>query len=133
MIGKLGEFFGELIVILYLLTILNYFVKLINRKYRNKIMQNKKLFSVFTKAMRFIVKNHKLFGLSTIIFILLHFFVQFSQYGLRISGVVAAGIMILQIGLGIYGSKVKKRGKVWLYLHRSIAVILAVAIMVHTA
>ncbi len=95
-------------------------------------MKNEKLYSAFTKIMKFIVKNHKIFGLLTIIFILLHFLIQFNLYGLRISGVIAAGIMLLQVGLGIYGSKAKKRGKAWLFLHRSIAVVLMIAIIVHT-
>ena len=41
--------------------------------------------------------------------------------------------MLLQIGLGIYGSKAKKRGKVWLYTHRTVAALLLIIIVTHAA
>jgi hypothetical protein len=114
MLNELGEFFGNIIIFLYILTVLNYFVKLINNKYR-----------------KIIVKNHKLFGYLTVIFILLHFAIQFSQHGLNNTGVIAAGILLLQVGIGIYGSKAKKRGRTWLMIHRTITVVLLIAIAVH--
>lgn len=83
--------------------------------------------------MKLIVKNHKLFGLLTILFILAHFFLQFSQYGLSVLGTIAAGAMILQIVHGIYGSKVKKRSKIWLVSHRALAAVILIAIVIHTA
>jgi hypothetical protein len=81
--------------------------------------------------MKIIVKNHKLFGYLTVIFILLHFAIQFSQHGLNNTGVIAAGILLLQVGIGIYGSKAKKRGRTWLMIHRTITVVLLIAIAVH--
>jgi len=52
-------------------------------------------------------------------------------HGLSITGAVAASIEVLQILLGIYGSKVKKKGKYWLMAHRTIAVMLLIAILIH--
>ncbi|HWT76969.1 MAG TPA: hypothetical protein VN258_19895 [Mobilitalea sp.] len=131
MLENLGGFFGYLIILLYILTILNYFVKLINRKYKEQIKKNERFHQIFTKVMRFLVKQHKLFGLLTIVFILLHFLIQFNRFGLSITGAIAAGVMLLQVALGIYGSKAKKKSKAWLYVHRAIAVILAVTILIH--
>ncbi len=131
MFKEIGSLFGSITVLLYLLAILNYLVKFIYKKYRNELIINEKLYSSFTKFMKFIVKRHNLFGVLTIAFLLLHFLIQFSQYGLNTTGVIAAGIMLLQVGLGIYGSKVKKRGGTWLLMHRTIAVLILIAIGVH--
>jgi len=133
MLEQLGGLFGGIVVLLYFMTILNYFVKFINRKYKNKLMKNEKFYKAFSKLMKFTIKRHKLFGTLTIAFILLHFILQFLQYGLNITGVIAATIMLIQVGLGIYGSKRKKRGKKWIVIHRTIAVVLLIAIVVHVA
>jgi heme A synthase len=129
---EIGALFGSLIVLFYILTVLNFLVKWINKKYGPSMKSNEKGYARYKRFMRFIVKNHKLFGLLTIVFLLVHFFIQFNIYGLSITGLVAAGILILQILLGIYGAKTKNKGKTWLTIHRSIAVLLFVAILIHT-
>jgi uncharacterized membrane protein len=131
MFDDLGGFFGGIIVVLYFLSILNYVVKFINKKFRTKLMKNEKLYQAFTKFMKFIIKKHKLFGMLTVAFILLHFSIQFTRYGFSITGAIAATVLLLQVGLGIYGSKMKKRSKLWLNLHRSIAVLLLIVIGIH--
>jgi hypothetical protein len=131
MLKQLGEFMGTIIVILYSLTILNYIVKFINKKYRTQLMKNEVLYKYFMTLMKFVIQKHKLFGLLTILFILLHFTIQFNQYGLNIPGVIAACIMLLQVGLGIYGSITKKRSKPWLMVHRTIATVLLITIIIH--
>jgi hypothetical protein len=131
MLYQLGALFGYIIIVLYVFTILNFFFKLVFKKCRKQLAKNQSVYKLYTKLMKVFVKYHKWFGLLTILFILAHFFVQFTQLYLSIPGVIAAGTMILQIGLGIYGSKAKKRGKIWLISHRSIAVLLLIAIVVH--
>lgn len=133
MAGELGEFFGGFIIFLYALTVLNYIVKFINKKFRDKLVKNQKFYQLFLKLMKFIIKHHKLFGVLTVVFILLHFALQFIQYGLSITGVIAAFIMLLQVVLGIYGFKMKKRSKPWLIAHRLIAVLLLIVIIIHVA
>lgn len=133
MFNELGEFLGQIIVVLYILTILNYFVKFINRTYREQLSKNKNVFEIFSTIMKFIVKNHKIFGILTVLFLLLHFVLEYIKYGIKVSGVIAAGTMLLQVAIGIYGIKFKRRGKIWLMVHRSIAIIVFVAILIHTA
>lgn len=133
MLNELGEFLGQIIIILYIFTILNYFVKFINRTYREQLSKNKNVFEIFTKIMKFIVKNHKIFGLLTVVFLLLHFVLEYSKYGFRVSGLIAAGTMLLQVAIGIYGIKFKRRGTIWLISHRLIAIIVFIAILIHTA
>lgn len=129
--GELGELLGILIIVCYAVTVLNYFVKFIHRKYRETLKKNEGFYKVYTTVMKFLVKSHKVFGFLTIAFILLHFYIQFTYIELSITGLIAAGIMLLQVLLGIYGWKVKKKGRTWLYIHRSIAAVLLIAILIH--
>ncbi|MCR3954820.1 MAG: hypothetical protein NUK57_00895 [Gudongella sp.] len=126
-----GEILGYAIIFFYSLTILNYIVKLANKKFKTQIRRNKTFADNYMKMMRFIVKNHRYFGFLAILFLLLHFSVQFLTHGLSITGIIAAAVMVLQVVLGIYGHKAKKRGKTWLTIHRSIAVLLLIAIAIH--
>jgi len=131
MIYEIGEFLGVTIIILYVLTVLNYVVKLINKKFRTVLKKNETVFKIFGFLMKIIVKNHRLFGIGTVVALLAHFAVQFSWYGVKITGAIAAFIMILQVGLGIYGFKTQKRGGLWLLTHRLISVALLIAILIH--
>lgn len=127
----LGQILGIAIITLYVLTIMNYFVKLVNRKFKTQMKKNETISAGFSAFMKFIVKNHRLFGMLTIVALLSHAFNQFYFYGISVTGAAAASVLVLQVGLGIYGSRAKKRGKNWLYLHRSIAALLFIAIGVH--
>ena len=127
----LGEFLGYAIITLYGLTVLNYFVKLANKKLRAEINKNKTFAKGFSLLTKFIVRNHKLFGLLTIVVLLSHAANQFLIYGISLTGGLAASVLILQVALGIYGYKAKKKGKSWLRIHRSVALLLLVAIGIH--
>ncbi|MGB4659239.1 MAG: hypothetical protein WBI07_08670 [Mobilitalea sp.] len=130
--GEIGELLGWLIIIGYTLTALNFVVKAVNKKFGKNMAKYPKFKKIYSTIMKILVKYHKLFGLSTIVFILAHFIVQYTSFGLRISGGVAAAVMILQILLGIYGAYVvKKRSGAWFILHRLIAVILLIVIAIH--
>ena len=132
MVGSVGRLFGWIIVIRYGLTVLNYFVKLINRRYGKQLSNYPKLKKALSKVTPFIVKNHKLFGLITIGAILVHFYIQFTRWGFIVSGALAAGLMITQALLGAYGAFInKKRKGVWFIAHRTIAVLLFIAIAYH--
>lgn len=133
MLKQIGGFLGNVVYILFLLALLNYVVKYINRKFRNNLMNNEAVYQLFIKLMKFTVKNHRYFGLMAIIFLLLHMAVQMSLHGINITGTIAAVIMLAEIALGYYGFKVKKKGKTWLKVHRVIAVVLLISIIIHLA
>ena len=127
-----GVLFGVLVILLYIMTILNYVVKAINRTFGARMKANAKAYKAFTTCMRFIVKNHRLFGMASFVFLIIHVFIQYSDYGyISQTGAVAAGVLLVQVGLGIYGSKTKKKSKSWLYIHRAVAVLLPIAIAIH--
>lgn len=129
---RLGVLFGVLVVLLYFMTILNYVMKAIHREFGGRMKTHAKSYRMFTTCMRFIVKYHRYFGMGALLFLIIHVFIQYSDYGyISQTGAIAAGVLLVQVGLGIYGSKAKKKPKTWLYIHRAVAVLLPIAIAFH--
>ncbi len=128
----LGGLFGWLIVIAFLGTILNYGIKFINKRISKKLMTHPKGMKVMRTLMIIFVKNHKYFGFATGVFLLLHVIVQFTKFGLNATGGIAAILMIIQVGLGIYSIvKKKPRKGAWFITHRVIAILLILGIALH--
>jgi hypothetical protein len=128
---QLGFFLGVSIVVFYSLSVLNFIVKYINKKYRSRINSNPKLKSVFNPFMKFIVKNHKLFGLLTAVALTAHFTVQYSLFGLSLTGAMAGATLILQVFLGGYIYRKKKRKGIVFQSHRLIAILLLILMAIH--
>ncbi|NCC71609.1 hypothetical protein EOM09_08615 [bacterium] len=127
----MGEFFGISIIILYVLTILKYIFRLINKYFGTALSKNEKFYNVYRKIVSIITKNHRVFGMLTILFILAHFIVEFSKHGIIVTGVIAASFMIIQILLGLYATITKKINKSWMFIHRLISILILVAILIH--
>ncbi|WP_243441447.1 hypothetical protein [Clostridium arbusti] len=81
--------------------------------------------------MKVIVKNHKLAGIITFIFLVLHFSISYISNRIKITGLIAATIMLIIVILGIYAKLNKKVKGTWLTVHRTLAFILIVAIIFH--
>jgi hypothetical protein len=128
---QLGFFLGVSIVVFYSLSVLNFIVKYINKRYRSRINSNPKLKSVFSPFMKFIVKNHKLFGLLTAVALIAHFTVQYLLFGFSMTGATAGAALILQVFLGGYIYRKKIRKGFWFKFHRMLAFILVIAILIH--
>lgn len=129
--GELGELFGFLIIVCYGCAVLNFFLKFVNRKFKVQMKKKEAFYIWYMRVLKFFMKYHRYFGGATILFILIHFFMQYLNRGISVTGVVAAGMMILQILLGIYGHFKKPKAKGWLYFHRGISIILFLSIMIH--
>ena len=128
----LGRILGWLIVTGYTLTILNYFVKLVNRKVIMGMPKDSPGRARYTAFMRFIVKYHRCFAITTALALITHLVIQYLDWGLYLTGVIAGGLLILQVSLGAFGTYVKKkRNGPWLYVHRTVAVLLFLAIVFH--
>lgn len=124
---------GMLTVIFFGVALLNFFVKFINKNYINKLGKDKKnVVDAYRKVMRFVVKYHKLAGILAVVCMMVHFFIAYSAHFILINGVVALVIMLVVSGLGIYGVYISKnmRGN-WLKIHRILAFVLLLAIIVH--
>jgi len=126
-------FFGIITVISFSVAISNYFVKYIHKKYIIKLGNEKKqLVDLYRKIMRIIIRNHKLIGTIAIFSVLTHFFVGFLSNRISITGIIAALFMFIIFFLGIYGAFINKNHKgMWLKVHRVMAFVLLVAIVIH--
>ena len=128
---ELGELSGFLIILFYALAVLNFCFKFLNRNYRDTLKKNEGFYKTYMNFLKFFVKYHRYFGGVTILMILAHFFLQFSRFGISITGCIAAGVMLLQVGLGVYGQYKKIKNKAWLTMHRGIAGLLLITILIH--
>jgi hypothetical protein len=129
---EFGELTGLAIIFFYGLTILNFVFKFVLKRFRPQLMKRPKFFAFYLKLVKFFVKYHRWFGITAITFALVHFMIQFFDEGLSLTGVLAAGVMFMQVGLGAFGTYAKPKSKTWLWIHRLIAVLLAVVILIHT-
>ena len=129
--AEIGEFFGLLILFFYGLAMLNYVFKFLHAHFKAQLKQNEKFYKIYMQLLKYFMTYHKYFGGITILLILTHFLIMFSQYGISITGGLAAGTMLLQVGLGVYGQIKKVKNKLWLLIHRSIGVLLMVMILIH--
>lgn len=129
---NLGELLGWLLVITLTSTILNYCIKFVNKHFGKSIQKNEIAKNVMKFLMKVFVKNHRFFGMGTILILLLHFLVQFTTYGPNLTGTLAAILLFIQAGLGMYGSiKKKPRKGIWFIAHRIIAVFIVMAVILH--
>lgn len=128
---EIGELLGILIIIFYSLAVLNFCFKFINCKYKNTLKKKEGFYKIYMMVLKFLMKYHRYFGLATIVLLLAHFFVQFNQHGFNLTGGIAAGMMLLQVILGVYGLYKKNKNKNWLIVHRIIALLVLVAILIH--
>ena len=129
---NIGELLGWLLVITLTATILNYCIKFVNKNFGKSIQKNETAKNVMKFLMKVFVKNHRFFGMGTILILLLHFLVQFTTYGPNLTGTLAAILLFIQAGLGMYGSiKKKPRKGIWFIAHRIIAVFIVMAVILH--
>lgn len=128
----LGRLLGYLVATGYLLSILNFVVKRLNRSVISKRPKDDRLRLLFTPVMHFIVQNHRTFAIVTTVALASHFIIQFQSWGLFPTGVIAGSLLIVQASLGAYGTYIKKKKPgTWLTIHRTVAILLGLAILLH--
>lgn len=129
-----GSLFGWLIVIGLVITLLNYIVKFAYRKWISRLDKEFTFRKAYIKIQRLIVSYHRFFALFTTIMLIMHLAIQVQYRWVSKTGLIAAALMVANVFLGVYGHYYKKRKKsAWLYMHRAIAVLAALAIILHIA
>lgn len=132
MFEEFGELYGWLLVFAFTGTILNYCIKIMNKRFSKKISSNPVGKKTMKILMTIFVRNHKYFGLATVVLLLAHFIAQFTKFGINVTGCIAAVLLLLQVWLGIYANiKKKPRKGAWFIAHRVIAVLLILGIAIH--
>ncbi|AFA49918.1 cytochrome b5 domain-containing protein [Acetobacterium woodii] len=132
MLKEFGELLGWLLIISFGCTLLNYLIKLINKKWGKKISAHDFGKKTMKLLMTVFVRNHKYFGLLTALLLISHFAIQFSQFGINLTGALAATLIITQVALGFYANRTHKPRKgAWFVSHRLIAILIVLGIAFH--
>ncbi len=129
---SMGRVLGWLIVAGFALTLMNYVVKRVHRKWFLKMAKDAPARLRFQALLRFLVQNHRFFGMFTTAALLAHLTLQFLSWGFYWTGFLAGGLLVLQGALGGFGHYVrKKKSGPWLVAHRTVAVLLPLAMLLH--
>ena len=129
-----GSLFGWLITAGLFLTLLNYPVKPIYRRWIAPLPRQSKLKAVYGRIQKLVVARHRYFALFTTVMLFAHIVIQLIYRWLSWTGLIAAIFMTVNGFLGGYGHYIKKKQRsAWFYLHRTVAVLLVVSIVVHLA
>ncbi|WAW15408.1 hypothetical protein [Peptostreptococcus equinus] len=128
----IAKFFGFLALGSFGATVMNFITKYIKKNFYQYIKKYKIVDKYFPILVTIFVKYHKIWGLMAVGGLLLHFSIMWTINGISITGIIAGCILGLQVLLGIYGSKQKKkRSGAWFILHRIISLLLIVTILGH--
>lgn len=128
----IGITLGWIIFAGYIWSVMNYFVKLVNRKLIVKLPRDSWLQGRYKGFMHAVIKSHKYVPLFVITILVLHLLMELIHAGFFITGIITFCLMVLQISLGLYGANVRNSAKgPWFYAHRIVAILLFISIVVH--
>lgn len=129
---ELGQFLGWFTITFFSLAFLNPIVKFVQKNWGKILFKRDSVKKPWQIFMRFLVKNHRIFGFIAALGAVGHFIIQYSRWGFVISGIIPATLMLLQGTLGYITSKTKKgTKKVLLLIHKIVAVLMVLAIATH--
>lgn len=131
-IHSIGIFVGWLIATGYVLQVGMFLSRRGYQRIVSNLPTDKPLRKKYLSLMRMLAAGHSYIGLYLVTFILLHAMIELTHQGFFISGVVVLTLMLTQIGMGVYGTffRGRKKGS-WLTIHRTLAALLAIAIVIH--
>jgi len=131
-VKEIGKLFGSVTFIMTILSMARYFMRIYytskNKNSKTKLDPKGK----FMKAYRWILKNHKNFGIIAIISVLMHSVLVIKFTRISYTGIVATTFMVVQ---GFTGYKlVKKKGNnTTKMMHRVSSILMLVFIFIHLA
>lgn len=132
--SETGSLFGWLIAVGLFLTLLNYPIKAVFKAWIAPLPKESKTKIVYSRIQKIIVTNHRFFALFTTLMLAAHVVIQLIYRWLSWTGLAAAILMVINGFLGGYGHYVKKKKRsAWFYIHRTVAVLLVIAIVIHLA
>jgi hypothetical protein len=131
--GDIIEFIGWIAALGMFCAFSNYALKLIGRKYLKLIPKKYDTAVVrYRSLMKFMVQKHRYFGFATVVFLMAHGLAVILLSTVSITGIIAAGVVIMTVSLGAYGFYYKKNIRSNLFtVHRVLGFIVLIAVMVH--
>ena len=129
--GELGEFLGVLTAFLFTLAVLNFCIKFVNRKWVMKLPKESKFKQGYTTGMKFLVKNHRFFGIGAAVLMVAHVVLQILFKWTSVTGIITAALAVVTVMLGGIMFKAKKRTPAMLWAHRGAVIALILAFLAH--
>jgi hypothetical protein len=126
---EFGAVLGWFIFACLVFTVLNFFVKRINKKWIAPLPADSKTKSIYGPFMKLIVKNHRYAGIGAGVIALTHIIVQITGMYASVPGIIACTLLVCTVILGCvmyFGHKPKL-----IKIHRAMAFASAAAVIVH--
>ena len=129
----LGEFFGFVIIGLFLVEAFRFILKIFFKKYGNWVKRNTKYHPILLKIMNLNRIYHPWIGYIIIILIGFHVYIQTGFLFFHLTGFMAGSLMTIEIIVGFFGEKVMKkpRPNYWIWVHRLLPIAVIIAILNH--
>lgn len=133
MFYQLGGLVGWLTGLFFGFALLSFLLKWYSRRSAQWLEKHEDFRKKFRIVLRFVVRNHRFFAFIAVAILLIHFFIQYNNFGfIPLSGLIAGLALILQTVWGIVGQYLlKKKTGIWHQIHRVLAAILTVSILAH--
>ena len=128
---QLGNLLGILTAALFTLAALNFVVKFVNRKWVTRLAKENRFKKGYIAVMKFLVKNHRFFGVGAATLMLAHVVFQVLYKWVSVTGLIAAGLAVVAVMLGGVLFKAKKRTPAMLWAHRGAVIALICAVIAH--
>jgi hypothetical protein len=109
-------------------------MKRVHSRWVSQLPKNRKGFvDAYRVVMRFIVRNHRWFGVAAAVAVIVHLAVGLASRLVSKTGIVAGALLLALALIGVYGTFVKPgsmKGKL-LMTHRTVAFVLLVFVLSH--
>jgi len=129
--NQLGNLLGILTAVLFGIAILNFCVKFVNRKWVMKLPKESKFKQGYTTVMKFLVKNHRFFGIGAAALMVAHVVLQLIFKWVSVTGILTAVLAVVTVALGVVLFKAKKRTPAMLWAHRGAVIALILSFIAH--
>jgi len=135
--SDLGKLTGLLLIALFVLLGFRYVLKAYFKANSKKLDKNSRFYKLLVKTMALNKTLHPLIGFLAVALILTHSYIQtgwvFFADNETLTGYLAGGLFVSNVVSGVIGDKVLKqpRPKWWLLAHRSLTVLIGIAILIH--
>ena len=128
---QIGGVFGEIGLLCIVFLALRPILKAVIKSLRNR---NKTLPDWLIKTSQFVTKNHRYAGIVAFVAIIVHFILQYMNYDVvSVAGLIAFLLLAVQtvLGFGLTRQKDKERRKKLASVHRTLGILIVVAVLVH--
>lgn len=129
--NQLGNLLGILTAVLFGIAILNFCVKFVNRKWVMKLPKESKFKQSYSTVMKFLVKNHRFFGIGAAALMVAHVVLQLIFKWVSVTGILTAVLAVVTVALGVVLFKAKKRTPAMLWAHRGAVIALILSFIAH--